>query len=329
LFATAQISFPELFNPLTGETLQPANGIIFQGNPNLHPERAEIYTGGVVYTPSFVPGQLTLSVDYYGIYQDGLISIGDGQFILDQFFASGGTVFADRVIFAPGSDEISQVNTIAFNAGRREVEGLDFNLIYQTPTFHWGTLTLTTAWNYVLKYRVAPSPGADFIDFTDKYNNTSAFAPGSIPYWKGFLDLNYQLGGFQTGIKFNYFKDVQDDNTGVIVQPPERRVREWYTFDWRASYLFKEPEEVVAENGFAKDKGGYSKDGKALPPPPRTVSKPSIWSRLLGGTELQVGVLNIFDEAPPFSLNAFNDNYDTSLYNNVGRFWYVAIQKKF
>jgi iron complex outermembrane recepter protein len=330
LFATPQVDFPEIFNPLTGETVQPANGIIEQGNPNLRPETAEIYTGGIVYTPSFVPGQLTLSVDYYGIYQDGLISFGDGQFIADQFFASGGTVFADRVIFVPGSDEISQINSIAFNSGRREVEGLDFNLIYQTPTFNWGTLTLTTAWNYVLKYRVSPSPGAEFIDFTDKFNNTSAFAPGSIPYWKGFIDLNYQIGGFQTGIKFNYFKDVMDDNTGVIVEPAERRVREWYTFDWRASYLFKKPEEIVAENGFTKEKGGYSKDGKAIPPPPpQAVSKPSIWARLLGGTELEVGVLNIFDEQPPFSSNAFNDNYDTSLYNNIGRFWYVGIQKKF
>jgi hypothetical protein len=89
--------------------------------------------------------------------------------------------------------------------------------------------------------------------------------PISIPYWKGFLDLNYQLGGFQTGIKFNYIADVMDDNTGVIVESVERRVREWYTFDWRASYLFKKPEEVVAENGFTKEKGGYSKDGKAVP----------------------------------------------------------------
>jgi outer membrane receptor protein involved in Fe transport len=325
LFSTPQISFPEVFNANTGETVQPAGGIIIQGNPALRPETAEIFTGGVVYTPSFAPGQLTLSVDYYGIYQDGLISIGDAQFVLDQFFASGGTVFADRVTFLPNGD-IDQVNTIAFNSGRREVEGLDFNLIYQTPEFKWGTFTFTAAWNYVLKYRISPSPGAEFIDFTDKFNNTSAFAPGSIPYWKGYLDLNYQFGGFQTGIKFNYIADVQDDNTGVIVEPVERRVREWYTFDWRASYLFKRPEEVVAENGLTKS--GYGKEGKAVAPPPPAPAKPSIWSRLLGGTELQVGVLNIFDEPPPFGSNAFNDNYDTSLYNNVGRFWYVGIQKK-
>ncbi len=39
---------------------------ISQGNPNLVPESSRTYTGGVVLTPSFIPG-LTISADYYQI----------------------------------------------------------------------------------------------------------------------------------------------------------------------------------------------------------------------------------------------------------------------
>ena len=37
-----------------------------QGNPKLVPESSRTYTGGVVLTPSFIPG-LTISADYYNI----------------------------------------------------------------------------------------------------------------------------------------------------------------------------------------------------------------------------------------------------------------------
>jgi TonB dependent receptor-like, beta-barrel len=159
--------------------------------------------------------------------------------------------------------------SVALRYERFNVGGVDPDVA--SPTFNQFVTNSFSSTDPKVQVRYQP-----FKDLTLRGSYSTAFVAPSvfqlfstaIPYWKGFLDLNYQLGGFQTGIKFNYIADVMDDNTGVIVEPVERRVREWYTFDWRASYLFKKPEEVVADNGFTKEKGGYSKDGKAIPPPP-------------------------------------------------------------
>ena len=62
------------------------------GNPNLVPETSRTYTGGVVLTPSFIPG-LTMSVDYYQIKLKNAITTisGSNTAIANICIASGGT----------------------------------------------------------------------------------------------------------------------------------------------------------------------------------------------------------------------------------------------
>lgn len=52
--------------------------LVTRGNPNLVPEVARTYTGGVVLTPSFIPN-LTVSVDYYHIGLDNAIGSLSGN----------------------------------------------------------------------------------------------------------------------------------------------------------------------------------------------------------------------------------------------------------
>jgi iron complex outermembrane receptor protein len=332
LYATPSQSFPELTNPVTGATEQPQNGVISAGNTRLNPEKARIETAGIVYTPSFVPGRLTLSVDYYEIDQTNLISSGDAQFILDQFGASGGRNFATLITFLP-TGQLKTVIAPSFNVAARHVEGLDYNVIYQTQEFSWGQITWTFAANYVLRFVVDPGQGGQPINFLGRSSQTASLTPGSVPRWKGFLDTNYAYKSFATGLKGNYIGDYADDTLGVSafgIHPTQRRVREWITFDWRASYEFKRPEDVQPNNSLTQ--APYSGNGKATKEVVSSagpVSKPSPWAYLLGGTTIQVGVNNIFDKQPPFSANALNDGYDTSLYNNEGRFYYVSISKNF
>jgi iron complex outermembrane receptor protein len=47
------------------------------------------------------------------------------------------------------------------------------------------------------------------------------------------------------------------------------------------------------------------------------------------GTRVTIGIDNLTDEAPPFSAQAFNDNFDGSMHNLIGSFWYMKVIKKF
>ena len=56
------------------------------------------------------------------------------------------------------------------------------------------------------------------------------------------------------------------------------------------------------------------------------------WKNILNNTTLTVGVLNLFDQSPPKSFGIDFSNsigYPGGLYDNIGRFWYVRMIKKF
>ncbi len=98
---------------------------------------------------------------------------------------------------------------------------------------------------------------------------------------------------------------------------------DYETLDLQLSYEFQKPAAVETAPVYAKD----SKDGKNAVAPAADTS--SLWQRMLWGTKITAGVNNVFDRYPPTVLGAFNDNYDTSLYNIRNRYWYVSLTKRF
>jgi outer membrane receptor protein involved in Fe transport len=94
------------------------------------------------------------------------------------------------------------------------------------------------------------------------------------------------------------------------------------------------PTPVVQEvPGYSKD-GGKNvkmKDGKeknVMPVSTATYSECG-WRAWLNGTTVTLGMQNVFDSDPPFVAGAFENNYDESLADVRGRFWYVGLKKRF
>ena len=44
---------------------------------------------------------------------------------------------------------------------------------------------------------------------------------------------------------------------------------------------------------------------------------------------VSLGIDNVTDEEPPFSAEAFNDNFDGRTHNLIGTFWYLSINRRF
>ena len=112
-----------------------------------------------------------------------------------------------------------------------------------------------------------------------------------------------------------------------------RKVREWTTLDLLASYTFNMPTPVQEVPGYSKD-GGKNvkmKDGKeknVMPVSTATYSECG-WRAWVNGTTVTLGMQNVFDADPPFVGGAFENNYDESLADIRGRFWYVGLKKRF
>lgn len=114
------------------------------GNPNLKPERAKTYTGGVVLTPSFLPG-LSASVDYYSIKINGAIVTPLFTYVLSQC-AAGDQTFCP-FITRDGNGVITTIISSPVNAASVKTSGVDFQLDYRRPVGD-GNFTFSLLGNY-------------------------------------------------------------------------------------------------------------------------------------------------------------------------------------
>jgi len=108
-----------------------------------------------------------------------------------------------------------------------------------------------------------------------------------------------------------------------------RKIREWTTVDAIISYTFKlapAPENQVPRH--AKGGGKNVRDKKIMPVSTAEYNQCG-WRGWLSGTTVTLGMNNIFDLDPPFVAATFENGYDESAFDIKGRFWYVALKKRF
>ena len=121
------------------------------GNPQLTPETGTTRSLGVVYSPSWAPG-LNVTLDWYRITLDNVISFRGTQAILTACYATPGTPGAatddaQRALFCSfiGRDatgNLVDVRQSLFNLTTGQVEGYDLQVVYALPETRLGRFTL-------------------------------------------------------------------------------------------------------------------------------------------------------------------------------------------
>jgi len=159
------------------------------GNNALAPEKAVTVSGGVVLTPSLVPG-LVLSADWYSINIHGAIDTTDFQTIIDRCLA-GQPVYCPQLVFAPGATQPGQINVSPLNSTLDSVSGLDVAAKYSHPLLD-GMLN----WDLLLNYIDQQTRTAQGITY-DRAGALGAspdnYAAG-IPKLRAILADTYQEG---------------------------------------------------------------------------------------------------------------------------------------
>src|SRR5882724_6415629 len=313
--------------------------VIQTGNPNLKPEVAYEWSYGAVYSPKWIKG-LTLSADFWHIDLRSIASFVDPQFIVNFENSFPGLVSRD-----PTTDAITEVVNPSFNLTRAIVEGIDYEGIYilDSSIFgrgDFGRFTFILNGTYLSRFEFQPTPDSKRFGLSGGFVNGFSFT-GSLPHNRAFVSAFYDgpagtwLAGFDFGATVHYTGQYQDDNIDLIAfgfKP--RKVREWTTLDLIASYNFSLPSPVAAQvPGLAKDGGKNVKtaDGKEKRVLPLSAAEynPCGWRAWLNGTTVTLGVQNAFDSDPPFVAGAFENNYDESIADVRGRFWYLSLKKRF
>lgn len=100
-----------------------------RGNPDLTPEKANTFTGGVVYQPSWLRG-FSGSVDYYDIKIKDEIAQLASQDEVD-LCAQGNAALCSQIVRQNG--QIVLISTPTLNLAQAHTEGVDIELDYRRP----------------------------------------------------------------------------------------------------------------------------------------------------------------------------------------------------
>ncbi len=161
------------------------------GNPNLTPEKADTFTGGIVLTPTFIP-RLSLSVDYYDIsIKEAIIQITPAAIVQQCFTVNPN---ACSFITRDAAGRITSVFSGPVNLASAMTRGIDFELQYTLPVGA-DRITFQSLVNYLIKTELDDGIAKTRLD--DSMAQPTVAALGGNPRWKANVNASYIADGFR------------------------------------------------------------------------------------------------------------------------------------
>jgi iron complex outermembrane receptor protein len=307
--------------------------VVVTSSPVLTPENSASFNVGFVWTPKFVNG-LTIEVDGWQISETGTIVQSTPNSVLrDELVAAEGgpPLPPGEIVQRDAGGNITRIFTPFINSGSLKTNGIDMGVQYVLPT-KFGTFTSLTNATYVNSYQFAGSPGETPTNLVG--NTTDIFSSNDgFLRWKGVSRLDWTLGGWDMVWTARFFDGFHEFKPNGLNHWTSQA---WF-FDMQISYDFTyvAPVENQPVAGYSKDAKDVTtgKDGKmteAAPAQTASYGLP-IWKRVLNGTQVTIGVDDIFNAQPPvsFGFGGNSTNYPGFLYDATGRFVYFRLTKKF
>jgi len=264
------------------------------GNSTLTAETSNSWTYGAVVTPRFAPG-LVLTVDYYNISVKNLIAGLGLQTILNQCYDSATLANQYCALLNPRNATTHEFATPyvgssgPVNFAKQQTRGLDVDLSY-TRNVLGGRLSLRGIATYVFEK-------TNYLDPIHPNVPDRQLSELGDPQFEAQASLGYESeGGFSLRYQARYIGKMTIG-----------------TYEQQHSFNGNPP-----QNGDLTSEVWY----------------PSTWYHnvRLGATiskkyEFYAGVDNLFDTKPPFLLTGVGAG--SSIYDNVGRFFYAGFKLKF
>ena len=343
-------------NPVQNVT-QPELTVEQLPNKDLHPEHDRTWTAGVVYTPKWIPakwGTLTLTMDLWDVERTGVAMFFAPTSILQQYNAAGFPT--SLAVIAPNNPNIQSPPSVLFdqqgniagvsspyiNGGRVRANGVDLGLQYQIDT-NYGTFSLLSRWTYLNEfvinypgqrpYQVAGSSSSEWYvgSFFGDSTNPQAWLK-----WRGDTTLDWTWHNWDMNWTWHFLDGYNEQLFAFQLDGFQKKhfVHPTNYIDAQLGYtlIFTPPVEAAPVPGYSK--GGKEVAGKEKETPPVPYVMPC-WKTILNNTTLTVGVSDIFDQSPPASFSIIvgvpsnTIDYPGGLYDNIGRFWYLRMVKKF
>ncbi len=280
--------------------------IDINGNPNLSPEKAKTYSGGIIVDT----GGFKASVDYFRYDFTGPIEGEPVQGIVTALFGATGAANCGVAAYAAlqsrftftgagcGVGNVQRLRTQYVNSANVTTSGIDFQTSYKMDLGNAG-VTAGVAGTYVINYKtndvtvegIVVQPAYDAVGLLNY--QTTAYP---LPKWKGNAYLDTTIGAASLRLQVNYLDGYTDQRGAAIFGP-----------------------NVGALAGASVTTG---KNIAAF-----TTFDATFRLRLPTNTVLSLTALNIFDKDPPFA--RLDQNYDPFTASPLGFTAKVGISQAF
>lgn len=250
LFSTGSSGGSQLQDPKTNIV-----GAVINKNPgniNLLPETARTISGGVVLTPTFIPG-LSLSADWYSISITKEITTIAAATILNQCNATQASIIhpgqngnpndplCSVLIFSGPNGALSQIINGEINFANQTTSGLDLSANYDMD--FWDGILSWSALASLNDENTVTNPGVG--------TNDSAGSALVGPKWRGIISATYNTGPYSVTATSRWFGTAvqyQNGNTGnqstaanaLLYDPAHFEVPFTAYLDLRASYKWND-----------------------------------------------------------------------------------------
>jgi len=154
------------------------------GNADLSPEKADTWTAGIVFTPTFLDG-FSLTLDYWSIKVDDTIATVPPDVTVEQCGLTGLAEYCNAIQRDAGGTlwrSGGQVVATNTNIGTTETAGWDANLLYNWQMGDWGALNFSLIATYIDKLIYEPLPGVSQYDCVGFYGPAGCGTPS--PEWR-------------------------------------------------------------------------------------------------------------------------------------------------
>lgn len=277
--------------------------VFFSSNPDFEEEEADTITAGFVWQPEAADG-LSLSVDYFRIKIDNAGTILDPVDATTLCFITRdpNDQFCSTLSRGPSGDIATTLVTFV-NAGVARNEGIDFALDYDWEMDALGlygnsaSLSLSFLATYYLEAGAQASPLAPFLDCAGNFGPLCAgfVFEGALPELRTTTRLSYRSGPFSASLRWLRIGEMKNS---------ENEIR---SIDNRPPAILAVPQ-VAAKDYFEL----------------------TLDQNIGEHFDLSLGIINLFDEDPPFLGSANKDaNTDPATYDVLGRRFFLRFTARY
>lgn len=276
-------------------------GNFLGGNAELEPEKADTWTFGVKWLPSFVEG-LSITVDYYDIdIEDAITQLVEQNIVNICYFteqdANGD--FCQLIARSPLTGSLTGGSTVGVsrqyqNSANETARGIDFDIRYSFELGRAGTIDLTLVANHVLDRESRPAKGLEKYDCAGTVG-TTCMRP--TPEWSFVQTTRWVRGPVTAQLLWRYIDSITNDAVDFGNAPA-------------SDYAVP----TIGSQSYFDLTGAYQLDER--------------WT-------IRAGISNLFDRDPPIVGNdysAIKENGGNTLpatYPSIGRGYYIGATARF